>query len=250
VRRDEEIYLAGWSRTHDGVEVSPSSLAGRWLLLMAHVARPLARRGVPPAAITAAAVLCAAVTCLLVGDRWLLPAVAVAASGVFDGLDGAVALLSGRDSACGYLLDSVADRVGDGLLLLAMWLAGGHPAAVLTAAAAVVLLEYTRARSAAAGLGLTVVTVGERATRLIVIAMTFVSAAVVGHVVTVVTAGAVVLAVVAAVGWLQLMLVARRAVVLSGATDHLRDDRGGHRDQRDAAARMGRPTDEEQAVDR
>jgi CDP-diacylglycerol--glycerol-3-phosphate 3-phosphatidyltransferase len=252
VRADDATFLAGWSRIHDGIEVQPSSLVGHWLRLMARLAAPLVRRRVSPSTLTAVAVAFAAATVMLVTDRWLLLAAAatVALSGVFDGLDGAVALLSGLDSRWGYLVDSVADRVADALLLLAMWRAGGDAAAALSAAAALALLEYSRARASAAGLRVTVVTVGERPTRLAVTAMTFVSATVFGHVGVAVTTGAAAVAAVSAAGWLHLMVVARRALRPSGAPDHLGDDRRRQGHERDAAAGVRGPTDEEQPADR
>jgi len=99
----------------------------------------------------------------------VLAAAAVAASGLLDSLDGAVALLRGRASAAGFVLDSVADRMADTLCLLGLWLLGAPAPLVVTAGVAVYLLEYTRARAGNAGFGeIGVVTMGERPTRLIV----------------------------------------------------------------------------------
>jgi len=102
----------------------------------------------------------------------------VALSGLVDSLDGAVAVLAGRSTAFGFVLDSVVDRCSDLLYLLALWLVGA-PARVVVAAGAVMMLqEYTRARAGAAGMAeVAVVTVWERPTRVIVTAKFLLGAA-------------------------------------------------------------------------
>ena len=102
-------------------------------------------------------------------------------AGLLDDVDGAVAVVTGRASALGLVLDSVADRVGD-LLFLGVLLAAGAPLLVCAAGGAVMLLqEYLRARAAAAGMpDIGVVTVWERPTRVIVTAAFLASAAVLG----------------------------------------------------------------------
>ena len=107
------------------------------------------------------------------GDRWtLLAVVAVAVSGLLDGLDGAVALIAGRASRWGGVLDACCDRVADSGYVLALW-ALGAPGWLCVGAAGVALLhEYVRARAGAAGmLEVGVVTVAERPTRVIIAAM-------------------------------------------------------------------------------
>lgn len=59
------------------------------------------------------------------GGRWPLAAVAVAvAAGLLDNLDGAVAILAGRTSRWGFVLDSLADRLSDAAYVAALWLLG------------------------------------------------------------------------------------------------------------------------------
>jgi CDP-diacylglycerol--glycerol-3-phosphate 3-phosphatidyltransferase len=86
-----------------------------------------------------------------------------------DGLDGAVAVLTGRASRLGYVYDSVADRLGELAWLIAFRLAGAPGWLVVAAGAASWLQEYARARATAAGMSeLGVVTVAERPTRVLV----------------------------------------------------------------------------------
>ena len=92
-----------------------------------HLARPLVRAGVGPWPVTAAGVVLAGSACwpASAGSRWpLLAALLVAASGVLDNLDGAVAVLSGRTSRWGFVLDSSCDRLADAAYCVALLLAG------------------------------------------------------------------------------------------------------------------------------
>jgi phosphatidylglycerophosphate synthase len=130
---------------------------------------------VPPDALTYAGLVLAALVLwpAAAGGRWVLLAVAVViVSALLDGVDGTVAILTGRVTRWGYVLDSACDRVADACLVAALWLTGA-PGPLCAAAGAVVgLQEYLRARAAAAGMSeVGVVTVAERPTRVIVTAM-------------------------------------------------------------------------------
>jgi CDP-diacylglycerol--glycerol-3-phosphate 3-phosphatidyltransferase len=125
--------------------------------------------------LTLAGVLVAGMVVLLahLGGGWLIAAaVVVAVSGVFDSLDGAVAILTDRSSRWGALLDSLVDRVSDLLYLVALWLVGAPSWLCIAAGGAMFLLEYARARSLAIGMDdVGVISVGERPTRVTVVAM-------------------------------------------------------------------------------
>jgi CDP-diacylglycerol--glycerol-3-phosphate 3-phosphatidyltransferase len=168
---DRAAYRRRWSALHGGYDPSLSKAADGWLTLVEAAARPLARRRVAPASLTAAGVFlaAAAMPTAAVGGRWSLVAgAAVAGSGLLDGLDGSVAVLTGQASPWGSVLDSLADRLSDAAYLVALRLAGASRLVVQAAAVATVALEYSRARAAAAGLAeIGVVTVGERPMRLL-----------------------------------------------------------------------------------
>ncbi|MEM3670303.1 MAG: CDP-alcohol phosphatidyltransferase family protein [Thermoprotei archaeon] len=90
---------------------------------------------------------------------------------LFDGLDGALARLTGTQSVFGGVLDSVADRYGDALIIGSIWLTMHLPALVgFTALIGSLITSYTRARLEAAGSS-SVSSVGimERPERLILI---------------------------------------------------------------------------------
>jgi CDP-diacylglycerol--glycerol-3-phosphate 3-phosphatidyltransferase len=101
----------------------------------------------------------------------LLAVAVVVLSALLDGVDGTVAILRGRVTRWGYVLDSVCDRVADACYLAAFWLAGAPGPLCAAAGGVVLLLEYLRARAAAAGMSeVGVVTVAERPTRVVVTA--------------------------------------------------------------------------------
>ena len=168
---EESAEDAEWSALHGGVQ--PSPVVRGWLRMIRVLSSgPVAK--IPPDVLSAAGVL------VLVGS-WAAvamlgwPGVAaplVVAAGVLDGLDGAVALRTGRARPLGAVIDSVADRLGD-LLLGAVLRALGAPLPwVLAAITLVLLLEYVRARAQAVGMpGVGAVTIAERPTRLILVTM-------------------------------------------------------------------------------
>jgi CDP-diacylglycerol--glycerol-3-phosphate 3-phosphatidyltransferase len=131
--------------------------------------------GIAPDLVTLSGAVVSALVVWIVSlqGRWLiLAAVVVGLSGLLDSVDGAAAVLQGRTSTFGAVLDSVVDRVSDVLYLVAFAVAGA-PAWMCVAAGSVVLVqEYARARATAVGMDdIGVVTVGERPTRVIVVAM-------------------------------------------------------------------------------
>lgn len=214
---DREEWFGRWSALHGGVDPRGSVWVRGWLSLMHVLAGPLARRGVSPDALTLLTVVPAAgvVATAAAGASWpLLGLVLVVISGVGDGLDGAVAAMTNRATSWGYVLDSLIDRLNEGLLLVALTMLGAPAELSGVTFATVLLLEYLRARSAnAGGHAVGVVTVAERPTRIIVVAFTLLGAgAVADRAGEAATAGAVVLLGVTAVGFVQLAARVRRTL--------------------------------------
>ncbi|MDX3659037.1 CDP-alcohol phosphatidyltransferase family protein [Streptomyces sp. ID05-26A] len=164
--------VAGWSRLHSE-DVSGSRLVVGWLRFIHAIARPFDR--VHPDLLSVAGVVAVggAAAVAFAGGRWpLLALVLVVAGGVLDGLDGAVALRTGRARPVGAVIDAVADRLSDlGLVLVlfaldapAWWCAG--------LGVALLLHEYARAKAQSVGMtSAGAVTVAERPTRMIVVAV-------------------------------------------------------------------------------
>ncbi|SES17724.1 CDP-alcohol phosphatidyltransferase family protein [Lentzea albida] len=169
---DEANPVAGWSRLH-GEDVSGNRLVVGWLRLVHVLARPLDR--VPPDALSAAGVVVAggAVAAAAAGGRWaLLALLLVVSAGVLDGLDGAVALRTGRARPLGAVVDAVADRLADLALVLVLFALGAGAWWCAAIGVSVMLHEYTRAK--AQGVGMTsagAITVAERPTRVVVVAI-------------------------------------------------------------------------------
>jgi phosphatidylglycerophosphate synthase len=168
-------YLDRWRTLHGGYDPRSSRLVGPWLSTIYALARPFARIGVPPDVVTLLGLAVSGVVVWLcaLGGRWvLLAAFVVGASGILDSLDGAVAVLTDRVTRWGAVLDSVVDRVSDVLYLVALWLVGAPAWACVLAGVVVLVHEYARARATAIGMDdVGVVTIGERPTRVIVVAM-------------------------------------------------------------------------------
>jgi CDP-diacylglycerol--glycerol-3-phosphate 3-phosphatidyltransferase len=165
-----EDYLAAWADAHGGHHPADGGRAEQaWFSLVFRVANPV--RGVHPDALSAAAVGCATGAAVLArGDaRWCLAAaLLVAISALLDGVDGAVAVLSGRASRWGHLVDSLGDRIAEALFGLALYEAGAPWQLCAFAVACGWLQEYARARAAAGGVtDILVVTVSERPTRVL-----------------------------------------------------------------------------------
>lgn len=179
------------------------------------LARPLAAAGVAPDLVTVGGLLAAGLVAWLaaLGGAWFGAAAAVVVlSGLLDGVDGAVALLTDRATRFGFVLDSLVDRGADLLYLLALWLAGAPDGACVAAGVVTLLHEYTRARAAAGGLAdVGVVTVGERPTRVVITAAFLLAAASYpAEAATWAALGAWAWLAVSVVGFVQLLVVVRR----------------------------------------
>ncbi len=210
-------FLSRWSRLHGGYDAGSSRLVSAWLGLTYRLAAPVARRGVSPDTLSYGGLAPAvgSVAAAAFGGRWVVLAAAlIVLTGVLDALDGAVAVLSGRVTAWGAVLDSVVDRCGDVLFLLALFVAGAPGRLCMAAGALTFLLEYARARAGSAGMReIGVVTVWERPARVVLVAMFLAAAGLLpsyGELFLAVGCGVAVVLGVVAIG--QLLVVVRRAL--------------------------------------
>lgn len=176
--------VARWSAAHPGHSVDQSPLLRGWLRAMWSIGGPLARAGVPPDALSVAGIG-AAKAALMLARRPSRPArlgalAALLASGVADGLDGAVAIHSRRWDARtawrGATVDRVADRIVDACWAWTIRECGAPRWAATGLAAATVAQEAARDVLGPSAHG--VVTVSERPTRLICAAVAVTAAVV------------------------------------------------------------------------
>ncbi len=171
---DRAAYFDRWQQLHGGYDPRTGNPFLRGWLAMVHViARPLARRGVQPDVVTISSVWFAGLVLVLceVGGRWWIAAGwLLVASGLFDTLDGCVAVLEDRTTRWGYVLDSAVDRVNDALYLVCLVVVGCPLELAAALGFTFFFLEYLRARAGNAG-GDEVgrVTVAERPTRVILL---------------------------------------------------------------------------------
>lgn len=220
MRMSRREYFAAWSKLHGGYDPNASILTRVWLTLVYRLSYPFARIGASPDAITllGLAFTAGAVVLAAAGGGWAVGAAAIVAlSGLFDSLDGAVAIQTGRVTKWGFVLDSVADRVADALFVLVLWMLGGNGAAAVIGAGLAQLQEYARSRAMSAGMEeIGIVTIWEKPTRVIVTVMFALGAGIfTGAASQWATAGLMAWVTLGLVGNGQLLLTVRRA--LAGA---------------------------------
>jgi phosphatidylglycerophosphate synthase len=163
-------YFARWQVLHNAPDVDPrTNLALRLFLTVVYkLARPFARAGVSPNAITVLGLVQGGIALALTRPVPAVAALVILASSFTDGVDGCVAALTNRSTKFGALFDSLADRVTEWCFVGAVVLTGANPWMGGAAAASIGLFEYCRARLLAIGLhDVGPVTVGERPTRVI-----------------------------------------------------------------------------------
>jgi phosphatidylglycerophosphate synthase len=166
-----------------------------WLRLCYRTGRLLARLRVRPSPVTTIGMLASlAVPVLTVRHGYwpLAGAALVLFSGLADGVDGAIAIVTNRVTRLGYVYDSVADRIGEAAWVAALWLAGAPGWLAVLVGALAWLHEYLRARATAAGMAeIGAVTLGERPVRLVLVAVGLVLAGLAGQLARDLPAGAV-----------------------------------------------------------
>ena len=103
---------------------------------------------------------------------FVLGGILLLVSGFFDIVDGQVARITGKTSKKGAFLDSVFDKIAEVAIFLGI-LIGGYSQGylVLLAIGLSLLVSYTRARAESIGVQLQGIGIGERAERLLVIAI-------------------------------------------------------------------------------
>ncbi len=93
-------------------------------------------------------------------------------SGFFDIVDGQVARATNQTSKKGAFLDSVFDKIAEVAIFVGILIGGyAEPYLVLLAITLSLLVSYTRARAESLGIKLQGIGIGERAERLLVIAI-------------------------------------------------------------------------------
>lgn len=93
-------------------------------------------------------------------------------SGFFDMVDGQVARITGKTSKKGSYLDSMFDKIAEVAIFLGLLIGGyAEPYLVMLGITSSLLVSYARAKSDALNINLQGIGIGERAERLLVIAV-------------------------------------------------------------------------------
>jgi archaetidylinositol phosphate synthase len=93
-------------------------------------------------------------------------------SGFFDVVDGSVARYANKSTRTGAFIDSVYDKFGEIFVFIGISLGGlANPTLCIVAASLSLMVSYTRARAESLGIEMKGIGVGERAERLLVIAV-------------------------------------------------------------------------------
>ena len=159
-----EDFFSEWSDHHGG---APITGATRWWLKNSYASARIATAlKFSPNVLTASGIL-AAIGMALSNNAWFAIGL-LALSLFFDGIDGSVAIVQGRASQRGGVLDSLADRISEALWLYAAYRAGLTLWCALSLWAIASTQEYARARLASLGAReIGVVTICERPVRAI-----------------------------------------------------------------------------------
>lgn len=155
-------FNQSWSKLHGNAQVT--GIVNGWLRISYFIVKPLAKLRITPNLLTLLGLFFGILLYLNALTNWAIFFLVL--SLICDGIDGSLAIVTGKSSKWGAMLDSVADRVTEvfwGLTFIAI---GADQNLVIAALLIAAIQEYLRARSA--GLGLTdvgVVTISERPVR-------------------------------------------------------------------------------------
>jgi archaetidylinositol phosphate synthase len=155
-------FLKEWSSLHGNAEIK-GAVRG-WLTISHRVCRILLTLRITPNSLTLISLVFAALYLNSIASNWAIAF--LVASLMVDGLDGTLAIISGRVTRFGAALDSIIDRVVEALWVIGLYQLGAPLIWVLIAWIASFTQEYMRAR--AGGLGvheIGVVTISERPIR-------------------------------------------------------------------------------------
>lgn len=156
-----EFYLA-WSKLHGDAKIA--GIVKGWLSISFPTSKALVRIRITPNALTILGLVFGIL--LYMNSNALWAPLILVISLICDGVDGSLAIITGKSSKWGALLDSVVDRLTEVFWILALYSLGVDSKILIAVLILASAQEYLRAR--AGGVGLTqvgVVTVAERPVR-------------------------------------------------------------------------------------
>jgi phosphatidylglycerophosphate synthase len=157
----DEFFIA-WSKLHGDANIL--GIVKGWLTISFPVSKVLAKIRITPNVLTILGLIFGIL--LYIHAKAVWAPVILVISLICDGVDGSLAIITGKSSKWGALLDSVIDRITEVFWALALYTLGVDSKILITVLILASAQEYLRAR--AGGVGLTqvgVVTVAERPVR-------------------------------------------------------------------------------------
>jgi len=155
-------FNSTWSSLHGGAEIK--GIVKAWLAISFGSAKFLSKLHVTPNILTLLGVLFAIAMAVNPLSLWAIPLLVL--SLYADGIDGSVAILQGRNTSFGAVLDASADRISEALWFYVAYKIGAPAWLVLAAYVIASTQEYARARLGGLGISdLGVVTPAERPVR-------------------------------------------------------------------------------------
>jgi CDP-diacylglycerol--glycerol-3-phosphate 3-phosphatidyltransferase len=164
----EKEFKERWSALHGGAPIKGA--VASWLSFSYQVARVCTALKFTPNFLTLLGL--ATAVAMAFSSSAAIALLLLVVSLFFDGIDGSVAIVQGRESKWGAVLDSIADRISEACWLYFGWTAGIPAWAAILMWTIASTQEYARARLASLGhFEIGVVTATERPVRAIFLAL-------------------------------------------------------------------------------
>ena len=155
-------FFSEWSGLHGNAEIK--GIVKGWLTISYATCNFISKLRVTPNGLSYLSLVLAAGFLILIDSNWAIALLVLSLAA--DGLDGTLAILTGRVTKWGAALDALADRIVEAIWVYGLFLLGAPIEIVVVAGLAAYVQEYMRAR--AGGLGfhnIGVVTMAERPIR-------------------------------------------------------------------------------------
>lgn len=180
------------------------------------IGKNFARTGISPNAWTVIGLAFAFASAIIYGINiefaLIIAGILLLISGFFDIVDGQVARVTKKTSTKGAFLDSVFDKIAEVAIFLGILIGGfAEPYLVFLAITLSLLVSYTRARAESVGKSLQGVGIGERAERILVIAIGGIIAGIAG-LPEIMEYAVIIVVIIAAITFIQRIIVAARSM--------------------------------------
>ena len=155
-------FLSIWSKLHGDAQIS--GIVKGWLNVSYFITKPLAKIRISPNGLTLFGLVFGVLLYLNVQSVWA--PIFLVLSLICDGIDGSMAIITGKFSKWGAILDSVIDRLTEVFWVLALYSLGIDINLLLSVLVLSAIQEYLRARAGGVGVvEVGVVTYAERPVR-------------------------------------------------------------------------------------